>query len=128
MAGFDGSINIYSGKKLIPIYKPEKADELPINLVPNQRYERGRILGHVTVATNDVQTLTITGTPTGGDVTIRAFEPFGGGSGTFVLPYNANAATAQGLIRNVLGPHITVTGGGLPGTPLVFTASGSFVS
>jgi hypothetical protein len=128
MAGFDGSINIYSGRKLVPIYKPEKADELPINLVPNQRYERGRVLGHVTTATNDVQTLTITGTPTGGSLTIRAFDPFGGGSGTFILPYNATNTSAQALIRAVLGPHITVTGGALPGTPLVFTASGSFVS
>jgi hypothetical protein len=128
MAGFDGSINIYSGRKLVPIYKPEKADELPINLVPNQRYERGRLLGHVATPTNDVQTLTVTGTPTGGSLVIRAFDPFGGGSGTFVLPFDANAATAQTAVRSVLGPHITVSGGPLPGTALVFTASGSFVS
>lgn len=128
MPTFDGSVNVYSGRKLVPIYKPEKADELPINLVPNQRYERGRVLGHVTTPTNDVQTLTITGTPTGGSLTIRAFDPYGGGSGTFVLPYNASNATAQGLVRAVLGPHITVTGGALPGTAMVFTASGSFVS
>jgi hypothetical protein len=128
MAGFDGSIQVYSGRKLVPIYKPEKADELPVNLIPNTRYERGRVLGQVTTAVNDVQTLTITGTPTGGSLTIRAFDPFGGGSGTFILPYNSNAATAQALIRAVLGNHITVSGGALPGTAMAFTASGSFVA
>lgn len=124
---FDGSINIYSGRKLVPLYKPDKADELPINLVPNTRYERGRILGFLDAAVNDVQTLTITGTPTSGNVVVRAFDPFGGGSGTFILPFNASAATAQALVRAVLGPHITVTGGDLPGTALVFTGSGSFL-
>jgi hypothetical protein len=128
MPSFDGSINVYAGRKLLPIYKPEVADELPVNLVPNQVYEAGRILGHITVATNDVQTLTVTGTPTGGELTIRVFEPYGGGSGTFVLPYNASNATAQGLIRAVVGNHITVTGGALPGTPLVFTSSGYYGS
>lgn len=127
MPGFDGAFSIYTGKKLLPLYKPEKADELPVNLIPGITYERGRVLGQITAAVNDVQTLTTTGVPTGGTITVRAYEPYGGGSGTFVLAYNSTAAAAQTAIRAVMGPHITVTGGALP-TGLVFTASGSFVS
>jgi hypothetical protein len=124
---FDGGTRIYTGRKLVPLYDPLRANELPVNLVPNVRFERGRILGHITTPTNDVQTITITGTPTGGEAIIAYQEPYGGGTGLFTLPYNANAATAQALIRAVVGPHVTVTGGALPGTPLVVTASGSFV-
>lgn len=81
----------------------------------------------MTTPTNDVQTVTVTGGPTSGSVILRFWEAYGGGSGLFTLPWNSSAATAQTAVRAVVGPHITVTGGPLPGTPLVFTASGSYV-
>lgn len=118
----------YSGQKLLPIYRPEMADELPVNLAPNTRFRRGQIVGQITGSANDVQTLTITGTPTGGTLTVLVRNPNSGGWGTFSLPYNATATVAQGLIRALLGPHITVTGGPLPTTALVFTASGSLIN
>lgn len=124
----DRSIRRYSGRKLAALYDPLSAHEFPVNLASATRFVMGRLLGQYTTTANDVQTLTVTGTPTGGSLTIRAWHPASGASGTFVLPYNASAATAQTLIRALLGNHITVTGGPLPGSALVFTASGAFVN
>ncbi len=122
------SLLIYSGQKLLPLHKPEEADEQAVNLAPNTRFRRGQVVGQVTGSANDVQTITVTGGPAGGTVTILLRDPRSGAWGTFVLPYNATNTVAQGLIRALLGPNVVVTGGPLPGTPLVVTASGSLVN
>lgn len=70
----------------------------------------------------DVQTITITGTPTGGD-----FAVVFGGQAT-IIPFNASAATIQTALRamsSIGSGNITCTGGSLPGTPVVCTFSGT---
>jgi hypothetical protein len=118
----------HTSAKLLPLHCPEKAVELPINLNPSTSYVRGTVLGQVTTAVNDVKTLTIPYTPTGGSLTMGVTSPITGQSFTFAVPYNSSSATAQTNIRAVIGANVTVSGGALPGTPLVFTFNGDFAS
>lgn len=115
----DNSIRTYTANPLMPLYPGSKM--LPVNLAANTKFPKGVILGQVSTPVNDVQTLTVTGAPTGGLVRIRAYNPYSGGSATFDLVWNSTAAAAQTAIRAQLGISVSVTGGPLPGTPLVFT-------
>ncbi len=118
----------YSAIHLLPLHGPEKAIELPVNLAPNTVFARGRILGQMSVSANEVQTLTVTGSPTGGTVTATVVQPITGQTLTLDLPYNATNANAQAAARAVLGANVTVTGGPLPGTPITFTFHNDFGS
>jgi hypothetical protein len=74
-----------------------------------------------------VQVITITGTPAGGSV-ICDFD-----GQPVTIPYNSSAATLLGLLEalsNIAPGDISVTGGPLPGTPLVvtFLNTGLFVN
>lgn len=63
-----------------------------------------------TGSTNEVQTLTISGTPTGGTYKLK-FR----GAETTALAHNANAATIQAALRalrTINGPYVTVAGSG----------------
>lgn len=65
-----------------------------------------------------VQVITITGTPAGGSV-VTDFD-----GQPLTIPYNASAVTLLGLLEalsNIAPGDVTVTGGPLPGTPLVVT-------
>jgi hypothetical protein len=69
--------------------------------------------------TAEVQTVTITGTPTGGTFTLTF-----SGRTTDAIAYNATAATVQTALRNlpnVGAAGVTVTGGPGPGTAWVVT-------
>lgn len=69
--------------------------------------------------TSEVQTITITGTPTSGDFTLTY-----DGDETAAIPYNATAAqvkTALAALDTLDASDITVTGGPFPGTPVVVT-------
>lgn len=69
-------------------------------------------------STNEVQTFTISGTPTGGTYKLK-FR----GAETAALAYNANAATIQAALRGlrtINGAYVTVTGTG----PYVITFDG----
>jgi hypothetical protein len=123
----DRSISVYQGRKLLPSHKPDTADETRFNLAPNTRYRRGQLVGQATGTVNDVQTITSTGGATSGSVDLLVRDPRSGGWGLVNLPWNASAATALGAFVAVLGPNVAVTGGPLNTTPLVVTASGSFV-
>jgi hypothetical protein len=84
---------------------------------------------------DEAQTVTITGTPTGGTFTLTW-----NGQTTSAIAYNATAAAVQSALRalsNMPESGVTVTGGPGPGTPYVvtftdganvaqMTASGSF--
>lgn len=118
----------YATAKLMPLYCPDEAVELPINLAPSTVFAKGRVLGQVTSGGNEVQTLTVTGTPTGGSVTVTVVNPLTGITYTFDVPYNSSAATAQTAARAVLGANVTVTGGALPGATLIFTFNGDLAS
>jgi hypothetical protein len=72
-----------------------------------------------TVGTAEVQTVTITGTPTGGDITLTL-----AGETTGVIAYDANAAAVLAALEALPGVEpgeVTVTGGPGPGTPWVVT-------
>ena len=74
--------------------------------------------------TNEVQTVTITGTPTGGTFTLTF-----AGETTAAIAYNANAAAVQAALvalGNVNSGDIVVTGGALPGTAVTLTFGGQF--
>jgi hypothetical protein len=76
-------------------------------------------------ATADVQTISITGTPTGGD-----FPLVFNGAATIVA-YNASASAVQTSLRalSTIGSgNVTCTGGPLPGTPVVCTFSGALAT
>jgi hypothetical protein len=75
---------------------------------------------------NEVQTVTITGTPTGG-----SFRLTYAGSQTATILYNAIAATVQTALEglpNLAPGDVTVTGGPGPGTPYVVTFGGTLAA
>lgn len=124
----DRSLLHYSGLKLLPLHKPEIADEMPVNLVPNTRFKRGQILGQITGSATAVQTITLTGVPTGGTVTLLVRDPRSGGWALVEIPYNASAATVQGLLAAQYGiGNVTVAGGPLPAAVTV-TFAGALVN
>lgn len=72
--------------------------------------------------TNEVQTVTITGGPTGGGFTLTF-----GAQTTYSLPYNASAADVQAalwLLSSILPGGVSVTGGPGPATPYVVRFTG----
>lgn len=73
--------------------------------------------------TDEVQTLSISGTPTGG-----TFKLSFRGAKTGTIAYNAtsaNVVTALEALATVGGGNVTATGGPLPGTPVVITFAGT---
>jgi hypothetical protein len=116
----------FTGVKLEPYYYPEKAKTRAVNLAAGT-YEKGTVLGQFTgTATNEVQTLTATGTVSGGTYKL-SFD----GYETAALAYNASVAVVQAAIdalANVDPGDITVGGGAFPGTPLTFTFAGQFAA
>lgn len=79
---------------------------------------------------NDVQTITITGTPTGGSFTLTCLG--GGTTGyTTTIQYNDTATTVQTALQgltSVGAGNVTCTGGPLPGTPIVCTFVGALAA
>ena len=75
--------------------------------------------------TSEVQTVTITGGPTGGTFTLT-FD----GETTAAIAYNAAASAVQSALEalsNVNSGDVTCAGGALPGTPVTVTFGGRFV-
>jgi hypothetical protein len=89
-----------------------------VRLPASVTYPKGQVLGEV-AGNNEVQTITITGTPTGGTFTVTF-----GGQTTAAIAYNATAATVQAALQamtSIGANNVTVTGGPGPGTPWVVT-------
>jgi hypothetical protein len=73
---------------------------------------------------NEVQTITITGTPTGGSYTLT-FD----GETTSAIAYNATAAdvrTALEALSNIQSGQVTVAGGPHPGTAITVAFGGQY--
>jgi hypothetical protein len=101
------------------------ADTPLTDLVVIKTGQKGLRFGQVLVKKGglEVQTVTITGTPTGGTFTLT-FD----GQTTGALPYNATAAqvrAALNLLTSVGPAGVTVTGGPLPGAAVTVTFNGS---
>lgn len=115
--------NIYSANRLDPLFDFEDAITLVSNFVPNSTILKGTVLGPVTAAVNDVQTLTIGAS--GGTYTITYTDPISGVQKTTAsLNYNDNAAAQQAAMNaaGVLGTSgIAVTSTG----PWTYTFSGT---
>jgi len=72
---------------------------------------------------DEIQTVTITGTPTGGTFTLT-FD----GEETAAIAYDANAAAVQSALEalsNIGSGGVVCAGGALPGTPVTVTFSGA---
>lgn len=93
---------------------------------------RSRAVGTGVIAPiSEVQTITITGSPTGGTFTITLPFAIGGSGTTAGIAYNASAATVKSAIVAIAGGKFTtddldVTGGPGPGTPWVVTFKGRY--
>lgn len=75
------------------------------------------------VGVNEIQTVTITGTPTGGTFTLSY-----NGQTTAAIAYNAAATAVRDALRalsNVNDADLTSGGGALPGTPVTITFTGT---
>lgn len=115
----------YTGDGIVPCWAPQEALTDAVQLIPGT-YLAGTVIGQQTTltATNDVQTLTVTGTPTGGSFIIG----FNGDVST-AIAFNAAVADVQAVLDAM--PQIGVGGtvvsgsGALPGNAMTVTFSGS---
>lgn len=104
-----------------------EASEVNINIAPNTTILAGTVLGQVTGSANDVQTATITGTPTGGTFTVTGVNPATGATFSTTQAYNATGATLQAALLAILGTgNVTVTGSA--GGPYVVTYTGAYAA
>jgi hypothetical protein len=93
--------------------------------IPLAKYTSGPNIGllcPLAARPNEVQTVTISGTPTGGTFTLTL-----DGETTGAIAYNATATTVKTALEalsNVTPGDVVVTGGPGPGTPYVVTFSG----
>lgn len=116
-----------SGTFTIDAYSTQAATEFANWDAGTKRVVRLEFLGtrgSIESSINEAQTITITGTPTGGSVTLSVLgQPV-------VIPYNSNAAAVKTLIDTALavygtGYTVTVTGGALPAlTTVTFDGAG----
>ena len=124
-----------TGSQLRPLYDLGRDSvQLDFAVQPSSSLKAGTLVGVSTTAQNDVQTVAVTGTPTGGSVTWNWVHPLNGAPITFVLAYNSTATQGQTALNNALalvgsatgtdGANlITVGGGALPGSALTFTGN-----
>jgi hypothetical protein len=112
------AIATFGGLGVVPLWDTGRMDA--VTLASGKSYQQGQVLGQVAgtgTAINEVQTLTVTGTPTGGSTGI-----YYGGQLVATIPFNATAAAAKALLEAFFGVgNIGVSGGPLPGTALVMT-------
>jgi hypothetical protein len=122
------AVQTWNRNRLVPLYNSEDARIAPINLPPNKTYVAGTVMGQIASSANDIQTVTVTGTPTGGTFTLTGTNPFTGATfTTAAIAYNAAASAVASAVSTALGiSGATVTGGGgaLPGTAVTLTFTG----
>lgn len=111
----------YSGGGLNPLYDTARCDSVALRA--GKSYEQGRLLGHVPgtgTAANEVQRITVTGTPTGGGFYLRY-----GTLLSALIPYNSTAAAVKTILEAVFGAgNVNTSGGALPGTAVDVTFQG----
>lgn len=93
--------------RLDPAFHPEDALTIDVPLAASKTYAKGTVLGQI-VGNDEVQTATITGSPTGGTFTLTF-----GGQTTSAIAYNAAASAVQTALQalsTVGANNVTVTG------------------
>jgi len=125
-SALDAVVNRFTGKRLVTCYPCPNARKINANFGPNLTIASGTVVGQAaSVSVNDVQTMTLTGTPTGGTFTITV-TPYGNPLTTAALAYNATAAQIQAALVAILGTgNVTVTGTTGPGTAQTITFVGA---
>lgn len=121
----------YSGKRVTPCEYPELATMQNVNLSPSVTVLAGTCLGQVATSANDVQTLTVSGTPTAGTLTVvftvdgvSASVVFTMAAGVF--PSNATMQTAVRALSIFGAGTVTITGtlGGAANGTIIATYTG----
>lgn len=122
--------DIYSANHLEPVYPNDHAICLAVSL-KDGTYAKGTLLGKTAAAgVDEVQTITITGTPTGGSLTISFTNPYTGVvETTAAIAYNATAAAVQSALLALdafESGDVVCSGGAWPGTAVVVTFGGRY--
>lgn len=116
-----GPVLTFTGGGLLPLYDGARCDV--VQLPGGVYYPQGTVLGMVPgtgTAVNEVQRITITGTPTGG-----TFALFYGGIFIGNIAYNATAANVRDAINAYFGfTVVSASGGPLPGAFVDVTFTG----
>lgn len=121
----DSPVFAFQNRMLKPVRPGTPAPLEAVNLVPGT-YKSGTIVGQVTTAANDVQSIATSGVPTGGTFTLVLEFPIGNKQTTAPIAWNASAATVQAALvalPNVGSGNVACTGGALP-TAVVATFGG----
>ncbi len=109
--------NIFALTGIVPAFGQWlEVRRISVKLPASVVYAKGTVLGEI-VGLNEVQTITVTGTPAGGSFTVSF-----AGSTSAAIAYNASAATVQTALEAVttIGVgNVSVTGGALPGTAVL---------
>jgi len=121
------AVRRYTGQGIKPAKLPELAKPDAVKLIPGT-YVAGTLLGQFTTwtAANDVQTLTINYTPTGGSFVLA----FNGVAMATAVAYNSTVAQTQAVIDahpQIGAGQCVVSGGTLPGATQIFTFSGTLM-
>lgn len=104
--------------RLVPLFNAEDAEEIEVALAANLTLAKGTVLGEK-LGQNAIQTVGISGTPTGGTFTLAY-----AGQTTASIAYNATAAQVQSALEalSTIGVgNVSVAGGPGPGTAWVVT-------
>lgn len=138
----DAPSQYFKGTKLLPYYPHGNCTARTVagNFAPNLVIPQGTALTLTVAAANDVQSISITGTPTGG--TFQLVVPYDGYTLTSgLIKYNATAGGSEtgngtsatpyvsvlGALLALLGAgNVTTSGGALPGTAVAVTFAGKF--
>jgi hypothetical protein len=115
-------VRTYVGKGITPVMVPEKAKSDAKVFAPGT-YVRGQVLGGTSNLTtqNDVKTITVSGTPTGGTFVLQF-----AGVNTAPIAYNAAAAAVQTAFEAIVGAgNVVASGGAFPGATVVLTFQGT---
>lgn len=123
----DTIVYSFSADELKPCRSDGSAKADHVNLAPGT-YSKGHVLGQLSGgAVNDVQTVTIGGSPTGGTFKLVLEWPIGNSQTTATIAYDAAASAVQSAIAalsNVGAGNVAVTGSA--GGPYTVTFSGKF--
>lgn len=88
------------------------------------------VLADASVLRNEAQTITISGTPTGGTFTLTFTDENGTTYTSGAIAYNASAADTLTALRAMAcfeTDDVSATGGAFPGTPVVVTFAGKYI-
>jgi hypothetical protein len=111
-------VKLMEGFELGYVYGEYSQPELSFVALPDEKY--------VVSGTNEVQTITVTGTPTGGNFKLT-FQ----GAQTANIAYNAIASAVQSALEalSTIGSgNVLCSGGPLPGTPVTVTFQGTLAA